>query len=145
VKRPRPLNQTQSLLLGRVRQRGTKPELTVASALRQLDLSYRKNVKDLPGSPDFANKSRKWAVFVNGCFWHRHRGCPRATIPTNNREFWLDKFARNRRRDAEAIRSLRRQGYKVVVLWECDADHAADRLSKVFESRRVDVRHPVDH
>jgi DNA mismatch endonuclease Vsr len=145
VKRPIPLNPTQSALLGRVRQRGTKPELVVAATLRKLDLSYRKNVKNLPGSPDFANKTRKWAVFVNGCFWHRHRGCHRATTPTNNREFWLDKFRRNRKRDAEAIRALRLRGYKVVLVWECSADEAVVRLSKVLESRRIDVRQTVDH
>lgn len=116
----------------------------VAGALRKLGLGYRKDVRNLPGSPDFANKSRRWAIFVNGCFWHRHRGCHRATTPTNNREFWLAKFAQNRKRDADAVRALRRRGYKVFIVWECCAAEIAERLSKVLESRRVDVRQPVD-
>ena len=145
VMRPLPVNPVQSALLGRVRQRGTKPELLVASALCQLGLGYRKNVKDLPGSPDFANKARKWAVFVNGCFWHRHRGCRRATTPTNNRQFWLDKFERNRNRDAGAVKALRRRGYKIAIVWECQAGQAASRLSKILESCRVDVGCLVDH
>jgi DNA mismatch endonuclease Vsr len=124
-----------------VRQRGTAAELFVASALRDLGAAYRKNVKDLPGSPDFANKRRHWAVFVNGCFWHAHTGCRRATVPKTNRDFWLDKFRRNRMRDAASIWELRRQGFRVAVLWECECegDEARGRLSKVLEPRRVDV------
>ncbi len=148
MKRPVALNPTQRALLGRVRQRGTKPELVVAAALRRLGLGYRKNVKDLPGAPDFANKTRKWAVFVNGCFWHRHRGCRRATTPTNNREFWLGKFARNRARDAEAVRALRRMGFNVILVWECRTSEATERLAKLHEfcsppsegCRRVRIR-----
>ncbi len=129
----------RSALMGRVRQRGTKPETEVATALRSLGASYRSNVKTLPGSPDFANKSKKWAVFVHGCFWHRHTGCHRATTPTNNREFWLEKFATNRRRDAKSIRALRAMGYRVVIVWECDANSSAGRLSKILETRRPNV------
>ena len=129
----------RSALMGRARQRGTKPEIEVAAALRALGARYRLNVKSLPGSPDFANKTRKWAVFVHGCFWHRHRGCHRATTPTNNRDFWLEKFAANRRRDARSIRALRAMGYRVAIVWECDAKGSAARLSKIFESRRPDV------
>jgi DNA mismatch endonuclease (patch repair protein) len=125
--------------MGRVRQRGTKPEIEVAAALRALGARYRLNVKSLPGSPDFANKTRKWAVFVHGCFWHRHRGCHRATTPTNNRDFWLEKFAANRRRDARSIRALRAMGYRVAIVWECDAKTSAARLSKILEPRRPDV------
>lgn len=110
----------RSALMGRVRQRGTAPELAVAAALRQLGLAYRKNVRTLPGAPDFANRRRRWAVFVNGCYWHHH-GCSRGTTPTRNREFWIAKFATNRARDAAAIRALRTAGFRVVVIWECQS------------------------
>ena len=63
--------------MSRVRQRGTNAELAVAATLRDLGISYRTNVADLPGSPDFANRTRNWAVFVHGCFWHRHTNCTR--------------------------------------------------------------------
>jgi DNA mismatch endonuclease Vsr len=132
-------------LMGRVRQKGTTPELSVSAALRRVSLQYRKSVRDLPGSPDFANKSSRWAVFVNGCFWHQHRGCRRATIPMNNRAFWMEKFERNRERDAQAIRALRQLGYKVVVVWECQALACEQRLSKILEPRRVNVGSPIDH
>jgi len=105
----------------RVRQRRTRAEDLVAAALRELGLHYRRNVQHLPGSPDFANRRRGWAIFVNGCFWHHHKGCRRGTIPKRNRPFWIDKFATNRKRDAAKIRLLRRAGFRVVLIWECEA------------------------
>ena len=105
----------------RVRQRETQAENQVASVLSELGLFYRRNVRSLPGSPDFANKSRKWAVFVNGCFWHHHEGCARATIPTRNREYWTKKFSENRARDEAKGRALALMGFRVVVVWECEA------------------------
>ena len=140
---PKPDDPKRSALMARVRQRGTDAELTVGSALRQLGASYRLNVRKLPGSPDFANKARKWAIFVHGCFWHRHTGCVRATVPKTNEMFWRDKFAANRRRDAQAIRELRRLGFRVAIVWECEADDPKileSNLSKILEPRRIDMR-----
>jgi len=105
--------------MARVRQRGTQAERDVAQCLRSLGLAYRLNVRTLPGSPDFANRARRWAIFVHGCFWHQHRGCRHATVPTRNREFWCAKFAANRRRDARAVRALRRLHFRVLIVWEC--------------------------
>jgi DNA mismatch endonuclease, patch repair protein len=116
-----PTDPVRRALMQRVRQRRTKAEDLVAAALRDLGRHYRRNVRHLPGSPDFANQRRGWAIFVNGCFWHHHKGCPRGTIPTRNRAFWLEKFAANRKRDAAKIRLLRRAGLRVVVVWECEA------------------------
>lgn len=140
-----PTSEARSRLLARVRQRGTAAELAVGVVLRRLGLSYRKNVRSLPGSPDFANRRRRWAVFVQGCFWHAHTGCRRATTPRANREFWIAKFARNRGRDAEAVRALRRMGFRVVLIWECELEDAERHLSKVLEASRVDVTEPLDH
>jgi DNA mismatch endonuclease (patch repair protein) len=110
--------------MARVRQRQTAAELAVAVVLRQSGHSYRKNVRTLPGSPDFANKTAGWAIFVNGCFWHQHRGCVRATIPKTNRRFWIEKFAANKARDAAAVTLLRKAGLKVLTIWECEtANH----------------------
>src|ERR1700674_5066845 len=120
---PRPSDPRRSALMARVRQRGTAAELVVASALRSLGASYRLNVRTLPGSPDFANRTRRWAVFVHGCFWHRHAGCVRATVPKTNKKFWQTKFAANRVRDRRAIRMLRRSGYRVIVVWECEVEN----------------------
>ncbi|WP_407672700.1 very short patch repair endonuclease [Novosphingobium organovorum] len=113
-----------------IRRTGTTAELVVGATLRELGLSYRKNVKALPGSPDFANQRRRWAIFVNGCFWHHHTGCRRATVPKSNAEFWTEKFLANRRRDARAIRSLRSRGYNVLVIWECQNEGLHRRLQR---------------
>lgn len=115
-----PADSARSELMRRVRQKGTSIELQAGVILRELGLSYRKNVKSLPGSPDFANKSHKWAIFVHGCFWHHHESCKRATIPKRNRRFWSEKFAANRARDAAKILCLRKLGFKVLTIWECE-------------------------
>ncbi len=109
-----------SARMSRVRQHGTEPELAVRRAVTTLGLRYTTNNKDLPGSPDLANRSRRWAIFVHGCYWHRHAGCRKATTPRTNTEFWLNKFARNLERDDDARKSLRRAGYRVLTFWQCE-------------------------
>ena len=134
------LDSATSARMARIRQKGTKVETHVATCLRAVGLHYRKNVKRLPGSPDFANSSRRWAVFVNGCFWHHHTGCRKATVPKSNTEFWTSKFRNNRQRDARAIARLRADGYKVVVVWECEVQHIPSKLGKILETSRVNTR-----
>lgn len=134
-----PIDPERRALMQRVRRSGTPAEDEVARACRELGLSYRRNVKSLPGSPDLANKTRRWAVFVNGCFWHAHTGCKKATIPKRNNEFWTSKFKANRRRDAKKLRELRALGYRVLLVWECQAleGDIARRLSNLRKSRVV--------
>lgn len=125
----------------RVRRSRTRAEELVGRALRAAGLSYRRNVRKLPGSPDFANRAARWALFVNGCFWHHHKGCHRGTVPKSNECFWRDKFAANRRRDAKAMRELRHAGFKVVLVWECEImDYGfklPDALVATAQSRSV--------
>jgi DNA mismatch endonuclease (patch repair protein) len=138
----------RSALMSRVRQKGTAVELKVGAALRECGAAYRVNVRGLPGSPDFANRTRRWAVFVHGCFWHHHTACKRATVPKSNEGFWRAKFVANRVRDANSIRELRRGGFRVAIVWECEADspeRLARKLSQVLEPRGVCVRQPIDH
>ena len=130
--RPLPQSPERSALLARVRRTKTSAEEEVARLLRAHGLHYRRNVRSLPGSPDFANRRRGWAIFVNGCFWHHHTACARATVPKNNRAFWEDKFAANRRRDAAKIRGLRALGFRVLVIWECELDGCAARLERLL-------------
>lgn len=120
--------------MGGVRQRGTTPELEVRHTLRRSGLHYTLRNRDLPGSPDLANRSRRFAVFVHGCFWHQHPDCRFATIPKRNREFWLAKFAANRRRDARSVGELRQRGYTVLVVWECEAADPDALLQRVKEN-----------
>jgi DNA mismatch endonuclease (patch repair protein) len=130
-----PPDPLRSALMARVRQRGTAPELVVAAVLRKLGFTYRRNVRALAGSPDFSNRKREWAIYVQGCFWHHHTGCLRATVPKANEAFWRDKFTTNRRRDARAIRTLRREKFRVVVVWECETrevERLTARLAKAL-------------
>lgn len=106
------------------RQRGTRPELLVRAALRGLRLRYTLANRDLPGSPDLANRSRRFAVFVHGCYWHAHPGCPRATVPKHNRAFWEEKFRQNRARDERDAATLLARGYRVITVWECETKDA---------------------
>ena len=113
--------------MGRVRQKGTRPELVLRALLRSLGHRFRLANRDLDGSPDIANRRRRWAVFVHGCFWHRH-GCKATTTPSRNREFWEAKFQRNVARDRRSEEALRAQGYTVVVVWECETKRAPELL-----------------
>jgi DNA mismatch endonuclease, patch repair protein len=121
------VDDATSARMGLVRQKGTRPELVVRRALTALGLRFRLSNRDLPGSPDIANRSQRWAVFVHGCFWHRH-GCKATTTPTRNREFWQAKFQRNLERDRRAAEALRAEGYAVVVIWECTTKGTAPAL-----------------
>lgn len=123
--RPGVTTRARSELMGRVRQHGTGAEQAVALRLRARGLSYRRNDRKLPGSPDFANRRAGFAIFVHGCFWHRHEGCDRATVPRRNRAFWLEKFDQNVARDLQNQTDLRALELDVLVVWECETSSAA--------------------
>lgn len=116
--------------MAKVRQSRTTPEEAVASVLRELGVSYRRNVRTLPGKPDFANRSRGWVIQVHGCFWHQH-DCKRGTIPTHNRDAWLVKFARNKQRDLEVEAVLKVSGLRVLTVWECETRNRQSLVDKL--------------
>jgi DNA mismatch endonuclease (patch repair protein) len=105
--------------MSRVRQGGTDAELRVRRTLAAMGLRYRTSNRDLPGTPDLANRTKNWALFVHGCFWHQHGGCTAATVPKTNRSFWQAKFAANRMRDVRVREELEEKGFTVVTVWEC--------------------------
>ena len=109
----------RSRIMANVKSKDTHPELRVRRMLHGLGYRYRLHRRDLPGRPDLTFVSRKKVVFVNGCFWHRHSGCPRATIPATNAEFWATKLERNRKRDERNRALLRKDGWSVMTVWEC--------------------------
>src|SRR5262249_34210676 len=131
-----------SARLGRIRQKDTAAELAVRRVLHELGLRLRIRNRDLPGAPDAANRSRRWAIFVHGCFWHSHAGCRRATVPKRNRDFWLEKFIENRARDARVLRALRRRGYRTLVVWECELERAA-KLGRRLRAFAVTLTRPA--
>jgi DNA mismatch endonuclease (patch repair protein) len=119
----------RSALMSRVKQKGTANELIVRQALHSLGGRFRVNRRALPGSPDVSSERRRKAIFVNGCFWHAHRGCSKATLPKSNSEFWRDKLNANVERDARKITELRRLKFDVLVVWECELPRL-ERLRK---------------
>jgi DNA (cytosine-5)-methyltransferase 1 len=114
-----------------VRQSGTSAELIIRNLLRELDIKFEMNPSGMPGRPDLVNKEDKWVIFVNGCFWHAHEGCNRWTIPKNNHAFWEKKFLDNKKRDKKNIDQLKKLGYSVLVVWECEQENIEDLKRKM--------------
>jgi DNA mismatch endonuclease (patch repair protein) len=112
--------------MARIGGRNTRPEIILRAALRSRGIGYRLHSRDLPGTPDVVMRGARLAVFVHGCFWHRHPGCLKATMPKTREEFWSAKFRANVARDRRQIDSLIRAGWRVGVVWECETACAAD-------------------
>jgi len=110
----------RSAHMSRIRARDTQPEKIVRHAAYALGLRYRLHRKDLPGSPDIVFPGRRCAIFVHGCYWHRHPGCRLAYTPKSNIAFWEAKFERNVTRDKEAIAALEADGWRTAIIWECE-------------------------
>ncbi len=130
------LNEEQRRhLMSRVRGQNTKPELQVRSAAHAMGLRFRLHRRDLPGKPDLVFPKWRIAIFVHGCFWHRHFGCHKASLPTTRSEFWATKLARNVERDAENTDRLKALGWSVGVIWECESrkpDQLRAHLTSIF-------------
>ena len=111
--------QKRSEIMSHVTGKETKPEIMVRKYLFARGLRYRKNVKQLPGTPDIVFLKYKTAVFVNGCFWHGHKGCKYSHLPSTNLEYWKKKIAENLERDERKTRELEKLGYRVLIVWQC--------------------------
>lgn len=114
----------RSIRMSRIRSASTKPEMKLRHALWHLGFRYRTNDKKLPGKPDIMLPKYRSVVFVHGCFWHGHKGCPTSHIPETNTEFWMAKVARNQERDQEVWRKLEAKGWNVIIVWECQLKKA---------------------
>lgn len=127
----------RSRLMAKVRQSGTNAERSVRAILRSLRVRYQIRADGLPGRPDMVDRELKWAIFVNGCFWHAHKGCRLWKIPKRNRSFWKEKFEQNRERDRTRIVDLKRLGFSVLVIWQCELtqkDQVRRKILRFVES-----------
>ncbi|WP_070935766.1 very short patch repair endonuclease [Edaphosphingomonas haloaromaticamans] len=108
--------------MGRVRGRDTKPEMVVRRLIHGVGYRYRLQARDLPGRPDIVFRKRKKAIFVHGCFWHRHPdpSCKLARLPKTRLDFWLPKLEGNRKRDIANVKRLEEMGWQVLLVWECE-------------------------
>lgn len=116
---------TRRRVMQAICKENTRPEERVRSFLHRLGLRFRNHVRRLPGTPDIVLPRHHTVVEVHGCFWHQHR-CPLGKLPKSNLEYWLPKLERNRQRDVATRRRLRRLGWHVVVVWECETVSDAD-------------------
>lgn len=121
----------RSLLMSKVRSKDTKPEMIVRRLVHSLGYRYRLHDKRLPGTPDIVFTGRRKVVFVHGCFWHRHPGCPLARLPKSRLNFWLPKLEGNRERDIRQIAALKELGWSALIIWECEVKHLDSLIQKL--------------
>ncbi len=120
-------------MMSKIRGKDTQIEVYFRKLLFHRGYRYRKNVKKLPGHPDLVFRRFNTVIFINGCFWHHHNNCRYATSPKTHPEFWMAKFAANTSRDEANMEKLRREGYKVLVIWEC-------LVKKMMKDRKLEER-----
>ena len=114
--------EKRSWNMSRIKGKDTQVEVKVRKYLFSKGFRYRKNVTDLPGKPDIVLPKYKTVVFIHGCFWHRHPGCKYSYTPKSNIEFWEKKFSANIKNDGIKRKQLEDDGWRVIVLWECDVE-----------------------
>ena len=138
--------QKRSANMAAIKSRDTKPELFIRKALFKDGFRYRIAANNIPGHPDLYLARYNIAIFVHGCFWHRHYGCRFAYSPKSRVEFWTKKFEDNMKRDAEVKRLLENTGTRVLIIWECAIKQAskksgntADLIYKIEQIIRSDL------
>lgn len=117
--------------MSRIQGKNTKPELIVRRVAHALGYRFRLHRRDLPGSPDLVFPRLGKVIFVHGCFWHRHRGCKYSYSPKSNMAFWEKKFLRNIERDRDVVKKLRKLGWAVLVIWECETGDQSALVSRL--------------
>ncbi|CAN7659434.1 very short patch repair endonuclease [Bosea sp. LjRoot90] len=126
--------ERRSWLMSRVGGKNTTPEVRVRKAAYALGLRFRLHRKDLPGKPDLVFPKRRIALFVHGCFWHRHPGCRKASNPGTRPDYWGEKFSANTARDGRVAAELEASGWQVVVIWECETKDP-ESLSRILRDQ----------
>jgi len=110
----------RSEIMSAISGKETKPEILVRSYLFKQGFRFRKNVKTLPGNPDIVLPKYNTIIFIHGCFWHGHKNCKKATLPTSNVEFWQTKIQSNIVRDKKVMSELKKQNWKIITVWSCE-------------------------
>lgn len=123
--------ETRSYNMSRIKGKNTKPELLVRKFLFAHGFRYRLNVKTLPGKPDIVLPKYKTVIFINGCFWHGHKGCKYFVLPKTRTEWWLNKIKDTQKRDRNAEIELNVLGWKVITIWECELKDSLIRATLI--------------
>ncbi len=124
-------------MMSSVKQRHTKPEIIVRKLLHRLGYRFRLHSKKLPGTPDIVLPKYKAVIFVHGCFWHQHEGCRKSRRPTSNVEFWNEKLDRNIARDKQKESELKKSGWKILTVWDCEIKDEEALIKKVKKFLRI--------
>jgi DNA mismatch endonuclease (patch repair protein) len=120
----------RSEVMSRIRGKNTKPEMILRSQLFKKGFRFRVHKKDLPVKPDIVLPKYRTVIFVHGCFWHYHKDCREGRIPSTNSKFWTEKLQRNISKDEANIKALRKDKWKVQVIWECDIEKNLEKTMK---------------
>jgi len=133
--------ETRSYNMSRIQATDTKPEMIVRKLLHANGFRYRLHVKDLPGKPDLVLPKYNTVIFVNGCFWHAHENCKYFKVPQTRTEWWEEKLYGNKERDGKNIEKLKKMGWKVIVIWECELETNKDHetLIKVINTLKNQI------
>lgn len=127
--------QKRSEVMSRIRGKNTKPEMILRSELFRQGFRFKVHLKTLPGKPDIVLPKYQTVIFVHGCFWHYHKDCREGRIPSTNSKFWREKLQRNIRKDKANIKALKKDKWKVQVVWECEIEkHLELTMKKVVSS-----------
>ena len=111
--------EKRSWNMSRILSKNTKPEIKIRKALWQMGYRYRLHYKKLPGKPDIVFVKDKIAIFIHGCFWHRHKNCIEASRPKTNSDYWEIKINKNIERDKKHTKEIKKLGWEVIIIWEC--------------------------
>lgn len=132
--------EKRSQIMSKISGKNTKPEKTVRSLLHGLGYRFRLHVKELPGKPDICLPKYRVVILINGCYWHRHKGCKRGqSMPSSNVKFWLEKFEATVRRDKNNLKKLKELGWVPIVVWECEVskiDQLEERLTRELSTEK---------
>lgn len=124
--------KTRSYNMSRIRATNTKPELLVRKFLHAQGFRYKLHDKTLPGKPDLVLPKYKTVIFIHGCFWHGHTNCRYFVIPKTRTDWWLNKINANSSNDVKAVKALKKDGWKIITIWECDLKTA--KVEKTLSS-----------
>ncbi len=129
--------QERSAIMAKVKSGNTRPELVIRSMIHRMGYRFRLHRRDLPGSPDIVLPKLRKVIFVHGCFWHGHEGCPRSARPVQNAVFWDKKLSRNIQRDNANLSKLEELGWTCLIIWTCemkDRERVSRRLKEFLSS-----------
>lgn len=124
--------KTRSYNMSRIKGKNTKPEIFVRQFLHKNGFRYRLNYSKLPGKPDIVLSKYKTVIFVNGCFWHGHDGCKYFVIPETRKEWWSEKIENTKIRDENIINELKKLGWNIFVVWECELKSDPEKKLKIL-------------